>query len=105
VDVGVGLGEADGLAEALDVVGVTLGDCEADEAGAVAAGALEVVLAAGAEQAARGSAKTSGTRMDLRTRRGVMAVPFLGVAGQTSLPSEYPPRIFAAPPELPCWPW
>jgi hypothetical protein len=86
VEVGVGVGEADGLAEALAVVGVTLGDCEAEVAEAVAAGALELVVAA-AEQAARGSANTSGMRMVLRIRRGFMGC-FSWVGGQPSLPRE-----------------
>jgi hypothetical protein len=70
VEVGVGVAEADGLAEALAVVGVTLGLSEADGAGVVATGALEVVLAAVAEQAARGNANASGMAMVVRTRRG-----------------------------------
>jgi hypothetical protein len=64
VEVGVGVGVADVLADALAVVGVTLGLSETD-----AVGALEAGTVAGAEQPARGRANASGTAMMLRTRR------------------------------------
>jgi hypothetical protein len=73
VEVGVGVGVADGLA----VVGVTLGVSEADGAGAETAGVLEVVLVGVAEQAPRDSA--SGIAMVVRTRRGFIGVPFLAI--------------------------
>ena len=77
VELGVGVGEADGLAGTLAVVGVALGDAEADVAEAVGA-ALELELT-GAEQAVSGRANNRGTRTVLSARNEVMGVPFLAI--------------------------